>query len=72
MDLLELETVTTVPTVPFDHPALLDELMRMDREKRRKGIRRQRDPWWFVLMIYLGACLFIGAGAFSITIGVLR
>jgi hypothetical protein len=63
MDMMELETVTTVPVQPTSHwvfDAMLDAAP--------KAHRRSGDPLWLVALVLLGAFLAIGAGSFLITL----
>lgn len=60
-----VETVTTVPlTVEATNAGDFWELVLEGMPARRNA-----DPAWAVALVILGALLFIGAGAFLITIG---
>jgi hypothetical protein len=65
---MELETITTVPIAPTSHWAF-DEMLEVPEQLKP---RRTGDPWWAVTIFLLGAFLSVGAGAFIITVQVLR
>lgn len=66
-DVLDIETITTLPIVPLEHPAFLDEVME-HAEPERIPFTRAGDPWWAVFIVILGALTAIGSGSFMITL----
>lgn len=67
LNIMELETVTTIPVLPLDHPAFLDEVLQDPRSHRRP----RRVPLWASVCVYVGGALSVGVGAFFITMGML-
>jgi hypothetical protein len=69
-DVLDLETVTTVPIIPLEHPAFIEAALTP--EEPENGWFRESDPWWFVCMVLIGALCSIGSGTFMIALQLKR
>ena len=69
MSTFALETVTTVPIAPLDHPAFIEEALQTPPRATRSA---ERLPLWVKVCLLFGGLFLVGAGSFFITVGVLR
>lgn len=54
MDMLSIETISTLPIVPLEHPAFTEE-------------RPKPDPIWAQVLVILGSLLLVCSGSFIVT-----
>jgi hypothetical protein len=69
-DVLDIETVTTLPILPLEHPVFIEQVFNK-AEPERIPFTRDGDPWWAILIVVLGALVAIGSGSFIISLQLL-
>lgn len=63
MDMLSIETITTLPIVPLEHPAFIEEVLRPEPRPRS----HRPDPIWAQVLVILGSLFLVCSGSFIIT-----
>lgn len=71
--LLDIETVTTLPILPLEHPVFIEQILNKAEPERIPLTQpHPSDPWWATLVMILGALAMIGSGSFIITLQLLK